>query len=151
MKASPFILLAAAALMLLPGCGILNRSQQTPEGDDSVNIGYGNVRKQDNTSSVSTLKMENKVATAYSNMYEYLNGRVPGVQVTGNKIIIRGISTNSSQTDPLLIVDGIEVPNLDNIDPADVESVDVIKDGSSAIYGFRGANGVILITTKRKH
>ena len=81
-------------------------------------------------------------------MYDYLRGRVPGVQVTSdNRIIIRGIGTNSNNTDPLILVDGVEVTDLSNIDPAFVKSVDVIKDGSSAIYGMQGANGVVIIKT----
>jgi TonB-dependent Receptor Plug Domain. len=81
-------------------------------------------------------------------MYDYLRGRVPGVQVTAdNRIIIRGIGTNSGNTDPLILVDGVEVTDLSTIDPAYVKSVDVIKDGSSAIYGMQGGNGVIIIKT----
>ena len=81
-------------------------------------------------------------------MYDYLRGRVPGVQVTpDNRIIIRGLGTNSDNFDPLILVDGVEVTDLSGIDPAFVKSVDVIKDGSSAIYGMQGANGVIIIKT----
>ena len=70
------------------------------------------------------------------------------MQVTpDNKIIIRGIGTNSSATDPLILVDGVEVTDLSSIDPMNVKSVDVIKDGSAAIYGMQGANGVIIIKT----
>ena len=73
---------------------------------------------------------------------------MPGVQVTpDNRIIIRGIGTNSDNFDPLILVDGVEVTDLSGLDPAFVKSVDVIKDGSSAIYGMQGANGVIIIKT----
>ena len=68
-----------------------------------------------------------------------------------NRIIIRGIGTNSNNTDPLILVDGVEVTDLSGINPADVQSVDVIKDGSSAIYGMQGANGVIIIKTGGSH
>ena len=85
-------------------------------------------------------------------MYEYLRGRVPGVMVTSDKrIIIRGIGTNSDNTDPLILVDGVEMTDLSGINPSDVESVDVIKDGTSAIYGMQGANGVIIIRTVGSH
>ena len=81
-------------------------------------------------------------------MYAYLRGRVAGVMVTtDNRIIIRGIGTNSDATDPLILVDGVQTTDLSGINPADVKSVDVIKDGSSAIYGMQGANGVIIIKT----
>lgn len=82
-------------------------------------------------------------------MYAYLQGRIPGVTVSGKSIIIRGIGTNGSNTQPLILVDGVEVSNLDSVDPQYVEDVTVIKDGSAAMYGVRGANGVILITLKR--
>jgi TonB-dependent SusC/RagA subfamily outer membrane receptor len=64
-----------------------------------------------------------------------------------NRIIIRGIGTNSDATDPLILVDGVETTDLSTLNPMYVESVDVIKDGSSAIYGMQGANGVIIIKT----
>ena len=116
--------------------------------DETVNIGYGTQNKKEMTTAVSNVKVRKNEAQTYSNMYDYLRGRVPGVQVTSdNRIIIRGIGTNSNNTDPLILVDGVEVTDLSNIDPAFVKSVDVIKDGSSAIYGMQGANGVVIIKT----
>ena len=116
--------------------------------NDSVDIGYGVQSKDHLTTSVSNVKVKKHESQTYSNMYDYLRGRVPGVQVTAdNRIIIRGIGTNSGNTDPLILVDGVEVTDLSTIDPAYVKSVDVIKDGSSAIYGMQGANGVIIIKT----
>ena len=97
---------------------------------------------------VSNVKVKKHESQTYSSMYDYLRGRVPGVQVTAdNRIIIRGIGTNSGNTDPLILVDGVEVTDLSTIDPAYVKSVDVIKDGSTAIYGMQGGNGVIIIKT----
>ncbi len=88
--------------------------------------------------------------TTYSNMYDYLRGRVPGVQVTSdNKILIRGVNSINLSTDPLIILDGSEINDLSVINPNDVDSVTVLKDGSASIYGVRGANGVIIITTRR--
>ena len=88
----------------------------------------------------------------YTNIGEYLKGRVPGLMVTklgtGYKYQIRGISSINSPTDPLFIVDGMEVANIDYINPNDVERVEVLKDASASIYGNRGACGVIVITTK---
>ena len=116
--------------------------------NDSVDIGYGVQSKDHLTTSVSNVKVKKHESQTYSSMYDYLRGRVPGVQVTAdNRIIIRGIGTNSGNTDPLILVDGVEVTDLSTIDPAYVKSVDVIKDGSSAIYGMQGANGVIIIKT----
>ena len=90
---------------------------------------------------------------SYSNMGEYLMGRVPGLTVYQDgdsyKYVIRGVSTLYGSSDPLFLVDGVETDNIDHINPRDVRSVEVLKDGSASIYGTRGANGVILITTKR--
>ena len=136
----------AALALLLTGCGTtVNVSQE----NEDVNIGYGTVKKNEVTTSVSNVKVDKNEAITYNNMYDYLSGRVPGVQVLpGNRILVRGLGTNSGQSDPLILVDGVEITDLSSINPSDVQSVDVIKDGSAAIYGVRGANGVILITTK---
>ena len=141
MKKLVFLFALAACLV---GCG---PSRYVRE-NDNVDIGYGVQDKDHLSTSVSNVKVKKNEAQTYSNMYDYLRGRVPGVQVTSdNRIIIRGIGTNSSNTDPLILVDGVEVTDLSNIDPAFVKSVDVIKDGSSAIYGMQGANGVVIIKT----
>ena len=130
---------------LLVGCGTSSRVASRGE---SVDVGYGTQDKDKLTTSVSNLKVKKTEAQTYSSVYDYLRGRVPGVMVTSdNRIIIRGIGTNSDATDPLILVDGVETTDLSSINPADVKSVDVIKDGSSAIYGMRGSNGVIIINT----
>ena len=135
-----FALIAFAA-----GCGT---PAQVVREDDVVDIGYGVQDKDKVTTAVSNVKVKKKESQTYSDMYDYLRGRVAGVMVTSDKrIIIRGIGTNSEATDPLILVDGVEVTDLSGINPADVKSVDVIKDGSSAIYGMRGANGVVIIKT----
>ena len=120
----------------------------TARDGDRVEVGYGTQEKDKLTAAVSNVKVRKTEAQTYSNMYDYLRGRVPGVQVTpDNRIIIRGIGTNSDNFDPLILVDGVQVTDLSNLDPTFVKSVDVIKDGSTAIYGMQGANGVIIITT----
>ena len=137
----------AGLACLLAGCGV---SSSAVVQEDPVNIGYGTVDKRNLTTSVSNVKVKQREAVTYSSVYDYLRGRVPGVMVTSdNRIIIRGISTNSSNTDPLILVDGVAVTDLSNMNPADIQSVDVLKDGSASIYGVQGANGVILITTRR--
>ena len=116
--------------------------------DTRVKIGYGEADSRELSYSVGSVKPED--TEFYSNMYDYLRGKVAGVQVTNdNTIIIRGVTTFHSATAPLILVDGVEITDLNTIDPHDVYSVDVLKDASSAIYGLKGANGVILITTKR--
>ena len=142
MKKIVFLFALTACLV---GCGT---SSKAVRENDGVDIGYGVQDKDHVTTAVSNVKVKKNEAQTYSNMYDYLRGRVPGVQVSSdNKIIIRGIGTNSSATDPLILVDGVEVTDLSTIDPMTVQSVDVIKDGSSAIYGMQGANGVIIIKT----
>lgn len=117
------------------------------KGDETVNVGYGSTSKDALTVSVGQLKSDNSTVT-YSNMYEYLEGRIPGVTVVGNKIRIRETGPLNEGGEPLLLVDGIEVNDLSSINPNDVDSVEVLKDASASIYGVRGGNGVVLITTK---
>lgn len=145
------IILLTIGLALFCACGPANRTP-IADGGESVNIGYGSVTQDQLTTSVSKVKIrENEIAT-YNDIYDYLRGRVPGVQVMPGdppRIIIRGLGTISNETDPLILVDGVEMTDISGISPRDVGSIEVLKDGSSSIYGVRGANGVILITTKR--
>lgn len=139
------LLFLVALTACLAGCGSAVRPVRE---DDQVDVGYGVQDKDKLTTAVSNVKVRKQEAQTYSSMYDYLRGRVPGVLVTAdNRIIIRGISTNSGQTDPLILVDGVVVTDISGLDPMYVKSVDVIKDGSSAIYGMQGANGVIIIKT----
>lgn len=118
-------------------------------------IGYGKVSEDQVLGSVTTLQDDEFQKNTYSNLAEYLRGRIPGLQVYGSpgnySIIIRGVNTFNSSTQPLFVVDGTPVSAsmaLSMISPQDVKSVSVLKDGSAAIYGSRGANGVIIIETK---
>ncbi len=121
--------------------------------ESQVDIGYGSTKKGNLTMAVSQVKVDDKEVGGYSNMYDYLRGRVPGVNVIGTgrsaQIQIRGINSINCPTEPLILVDGVEISDLNMINPNDVKSVSVLKDASSSIYGSRGANGVILITMKR--
>lgn len=120
--------------------------------NESVNVGYGYTKKRSLTTSVSSVKAKNTETDGYSHVAEYLQGRVPGLSVRkvggSYKFIIRGINSINSSTDPLLIVDGCAVDDIDYLNPKDIKSVEVLKDASASIYGSRGACGVILITTK---
>ena len=121
--------------------------------EEEVNVGYGKVKRRNLTTSVSKVDVEKENVTSYSHIGDYLMGRVPGVQVTKSgtsyKYVIRGLNSVNLSSDPLFIVDGVETMSIDYINPQDVQSVEVLKDASASIYGTRGANGVILITTKR--
>ena len=115
--------------------------------DPRVNIGYGIKDKRGVSYSVASVKPGDN--EFYTNMYEYLRSKVAGVEVRAdNSIVIRGVTTMNSSTAPLILVDGVEVYDLNTVDPHDVYSVDILKDSSSSIYGIKGANGVIIITTK---
>lgn len=125
--------------------------------DEVVVIGYGAVKKSDLTSSISTVKGEELKSMASGNAMTSLQGKVNGVQVTNAggpgaspRVIIRGVTTVNG-SDPLYVVDGMPVgTNINFLNQEDIESMEVLKDASAAaIYGTRGSNGVILITTKK--
>ena len=145
--------LPVAALLLLSflfaACGAAGNATAQANQDNQVNVGYGTSDRDEVNYSVSSVKVSDKEIVTYNNMYDYLRGRVPGVVVgPGNSITIRGINSINASTEPLILVDGVEVTDLSTISPMDVYSVDVLKDASASIYGVRGGNGVILITTK---
>lgn len=126
--------------------------------NEVVVIGYGTARKSDLTGSVATVKSDKLLDKPVTNVSQALQGKVPGVDVSINtsapgeaaKIRIRGISSINSSLDPLYVVDGVIGVNANLLNPNDIASVEVLKDASAtAIYGARGANGVIIITTKR--
>ena len=124
-----------------------------------MNIGYGYQKRDQVTGSISSVNISSLQSSSYSNLAEYLVGRVAGVTVTqdpnqasGYNIVIRGQKSLEFQGQPLFILNGMPISEdaaLNSIDPQDIASVDVIKDGTAAIYGSRGAFGVILITTKK--
>lgn len=130
-------------------CGTASRSSSASSEDDVLNIGYGNQMKDNSAYSISKLKIKEKEIASYNSIYDYINGRIPGVQVNGTKIIIRGVGTITGETDPLILVDGVQTDDISYINPNDVADVTVLKDASASIYGVQGANGVILITTKK--
>jgi len=125
--------------------------------DELVVIGYGVVKKSDLTGSVSSVKSEDLNKMATNSPIAALQGRAAGVNVilgSGSpdataKIQIRGIGTPNDAS-PLYVVDGFPMNDIDHLNPNDIESMEILKDASAtAIYGSRGANGVVLITTKK--
>ena len=125
--------------------------------DDLVVIGYGSVRRKDLTGSVATVGSEALAAVPVASVTEALTGKMAGVNITTTegspdadvKIRVRGGGSITQSNDPLLIVDGFPVESISDIPATDIEDITVLKDASStAIYGSRGANGVILVTTK---
>lgn len=124
-----------------------------------VAIGYGSVGKKEVTSAVSHISSKDFLNVGAINPVEQLQGKVAGVSITNQasadpnsstSIQIRGASSRSAGLGPLVVIDGVPGGNLYNINENDIESIDVLKDGAaSAIYGTRGSNGVIVVTTKR--
>ena len=128
--------------------------------DQVVVVGYGTQKKRDVTGSIAKVNISDLQKAPVRSFEEALGGRVAGVQVTStdgqpgsaSNIVIRGNSSITQDNSPLYVVDGfpIENPNNNAINPADIESIEVLKDASAtAIYGARAANGVIMITTKK--
>lgn len=126
--------------------------------DEIVVVGYGTQSKKDITGSISVVKGDDIAARNVTNVSNALQGAVAGVSVTrssgspgaGNNINIRGITTLQGDSSPLILVDDVPVESINDVNPNQIESISVLKDGaSSAMYGSRAAAGVIIITTKR--
>ena len=127
--------------------------------EDVVVVGYGSQKKATVTGAISSIQTKDLLQSPQANISNALTGRMPGllaVQRSGepgkdqSTLRIRGIGTFSGTQDPLVMVDGIESSNYNNIDPNEIENIAILKDASAtAVYGVRGANGVLLITTKR--
>ena len=124
--------------------------------EEVVVVGYGVVKKRDLTGSISSVKSADLENLTMTDAAHAIQGKAAGVQIVNNSgapgkeasIQIRGYSSNT-KTNPLIIVDGLKVPSLTYLDPAIIESIEILKDGASAaIYGIEAGNGVILVTTK---
>jgi len=134
--------------------------EQSPKGlDEVVVVGYGIQKKATLTGAVSSMESKKLLQSPVANISNAMVGRVSGLLATQSSgapgldqssLRIRGIGTFSGDASPLILVDGIEVQNFNNIDANEIESISVLKDASStAVYGVRGANGVVLVNTKR--
>ena len=128
--------------------------------NESVTIAYGSVRKQDLTGSVTNVKMGDIKDAPVLSVDQALQGRIAGADImttsgepgASTSIRIRGTRSIIASNEPLIVVDGVmdAVSDLGDLNSADIESISVLKDASStAIYGSRGSNGVIIVTTKR--
>ncbi len=124
---------------------------------DVVVVGYGTQKKKEITSAITRISAEEFNKGNINNVAQLLQGKVAGLSIArpggnpneGFSIRLRGLSTIGANTSPLVVVDGVVGADLNSIDPADIKSVDVLKDGSAAaIYGTRGSAGVIIVTTK---
>ena len=106
--------------LLLSSCGSSGRAVESPARDEQVNVGYGSTDKDNLTYAVSSVKMTEQ-DTSYSDMYEYLRGRVTGVTIgPDNSIRIRGTNSINSSNEPLILLDGVEITDLGAVSPNDV-------------------------------
>lgn len=127
--------------------------------DEVVVVGYGSVKRSDVTGSVSSLDASSITSASQTNAVDAMQGRISGVNITRNaarpggsySIVVRGKSSINNSNEPLWVIDGIPTSSdARDLNPADIEKIDVLKDASAtAIYGSRGANGVVIVTTKR--
>jgi len=144
-KKSTFLILLS---LVMAACGTTREKQLK-----TVDMGYGETSQEALSYAISSVDMEEADKSGYITIYDYLEGRVPGVKVVKNgattaSVYIRGINSVNSSTEPLFVVDGIMVNDISYINPRDVKSVTVLKDASASIYGVRGGNGAILIKLK---
>ncbi|MBO4768224.1 MAG: TonB-dependent receptor plug domain-containing protein [Bacteroidales bacterium] len=132
-------------LFILSGCGSSSKLSSESEDKAIISDGYTMVSEKNSAHSVSKKEKEKRY---YSSIYSLLE-TVSGVSVDGDVIRVRrGSGSIVAGNDPLFLVDGVETGSIRDLNPNDVHSVEVLKDSSAAIYGARGANGVILITTE---
>ena len=149
---------AAFALFAVSACSTKLETPPEPVNPDAVDVGYGSTDKDHVTGSVATIRNDESGNKIYRTIGEMIRDKVPGVVVQEQangvlRVRIRGNNSIIAGQDPLFVLDGMALQSsaaLVGISPSVVESVTVLKDaGSTAIYGSRGANGVILIKTKR--
>lgn len=144
-------------LILIIGCAQTQAVQETEANTgEMVSIGYGEVEETSVTGSVGVLTREQLERRKVTDAMEHLQGRLAGVRVVqttdGPRLRIRGINTLRGSKDPLFVVDGTPLPPSGSIrflNPNDIDRIEVLKGASAAIYGSRGGNGVVLITTRR--
>ena len=137
--------------------GIIYLSENIDQLDEIIIVGYGSQKKEVLTSSVSSVKGDNLTIEPVVNATQALQGKAAGVNIiasdapgTSSQVIIRGLGTVLAGREPLYVVDGILTNNINNINTADIEKISILKDAASlAIYGNRGANGVLIVTTKK--
>ena len=134
-------------------------SEDSQALEEVVVVGYGVMRKSDVTGSIGVAKGDELTKNQNFSALDNLRGKVSGVNIFSNssqpgaysnRVVIRGMATINASSNPLYVVDGVVMENFDLVNPNDIETMEVLKDASAAaIYGARGANGVIMVTTKR--
>ncbi|MDO4948830.1 MAG: TonB-dependent receptor plug domain-containing protein [Bacteroidales bacterium] len=149
-KCVPFCVVLMA---VFSACGT-QRGAMSSQQDEQIDVGYGLTTRRNSSYAVGKVDVEKIQNVAYTSIFDYLRSRVAGVQVgyaapgETPDISIRGINSINSSTQPIFVVDGMQVSSIADINPNDVKSITVLKDAAASVYGVRGANGVIQITTK---
>ena len=124
-----------------------NTGAQVPKENETVDIGYGITGKDQASNSGSKAKLNNARAKSYLNIYDMIKSEVPGVQVVGTSIRLQqGTTSLTSPTEPLFVVDGTIVNQINDLIPSQVRSISLLKGSAASIYGARGANGVLVFT-----
>jgi TonB-dependent SusC/RagA subfamily outer membrane receptor len=125
----------------------------TPQGDQSVNTGYGVQKRSDATGPVKTIDGTDKSKNyaTYSSVYEIIAREVGGVRVNGTQVIIMGSKDFFGDVPALLVLDGVPVDDYSGVSTSQVESISVLKGSSAAIYGTRGYGGAVVVTTKKEN
>jgi TonB-dependent SusC/RagA subfamily outer membrane receptor len=139
--------------MMFVNLSLKSGSNNLSKAERYANVGYGTVNTKRLANAVETLNTNDLDFSMYTDIYDLIKGKFSGVTVQGNDIFIRGTKTlmGAEGNSALLVVDGIIVDKQDFaiISPLDIQSVDVLKDGSSSVYGSRGAIGVVIVETKK--
>lgn len=147
-------------LIISTGCAQTQTATQPdtePETEKMLSIGYGEIEKDNATGSVGIMTRDQIEARKVADAGQLFEGRIAGVRVVqtpaGPRLRIRGIHTLQGSKDPLIVLDGTPLPpdpaGLRFLNPNDIDHIEVLKGASAAIYGSRGANGVVLISTRR--
>lgn len=128
--------------------GILNQSRKISE-PENFEVGYGTVNKKNSPTSATNIDAKNIKYSSYTNIFDMIRSEINGVQIIGNRVYVQGISTFAGSNEALMVVDGIAVEGIEDVAPIDVRSISILKGPDASVYGMRGANGAILITTFR--
>lgn len=138
---------------MLLSCGTARQTATT----ENVDMGYGQVSRNSNALTVSEAEMSDAQENTYRDIFDFLRNNVPGVEVSNTTfagdvphIEVRGRRSinEADQGEPLFLLDGVEYPEIQNLRPEEIHSVQVLKDSGASAYGSRGANGVIMFKTK---
>ena len=137
-------------------CGSSRAVMSNQTSGESIDMGYSSASRNSNAFTVSEVTMTEAEEAVYSNIFDYLRNKVPGVEVSNTQmsgdrphVQIRGNrSILGNEGEPLFLVDGMEYQDIQNLNPKDIHSVQVLKDAAASAYGSKGADGVIMFTTK---